>query len=50
MKLQTQPAPRRAPTDLPLDVHVKPETGSDKVAFAFVKFLRFFADKFFAKR
>ena len=50
MKLQTRPAPRKAPIELPLDVHVKPETGSDKLAFAFVKFLRFFADKFFAKR
>lgn len=50
MQLQTQPAPRRAPTELPLDVHVTPQTGSDKVAYAFVRFLRFFADKFFAKR
>jgi len=50
MKLQTRPAPRKAPTDLPLDVHVKPVTGSDKLAFAFVRFLRFFADRFFAKR
>lgn len=50
MKLQTRPAPRKAPTDLPLDVHVKPKTVSDKVAYAFVRFLRFFADRFFAKR
>ncbi len=50
MELKTQPAPRKAPTDLPLNVHVKPKTVSDKVAYAFVRFLRFFADKFFAKR
>ena len=50
MELKTQPGPRTAPIDLPLDVHVKPKTGSDKVAYAFVRFLRFFADKFFAKR
>ncbi len=50
MKLQTQIEPRPVRDDLPLDVHVKPKTVSDKVAFAFVRFLRFFADKFFAKR
>ena len=33
-----------------LDVHVKPKTISDKVAFGFVKMLRFVADTFFAKR
>lgn len=33
-----------------LDVHVKPITMSDRVAYGFVRFLRFFADKFFAKR
>ncbi|MEM7780697.1 MAG: alternative oxidase [Pseudomonadota bacterium] len=30
--------------------HVPPVTTSDKIAFAFVKMLRFFADSFFAKR
>lgn len=30
--------------------HFKPATFSDRVAFAFVKLLRFFADTFFAKR
>jgi len=50
MKLQTKPVPRKVRTDLKMDVHIKPVTGSDKTAFAFVKFLRFFADKFFAKR
>jgi len=33
-----------------LDVHVKPEGLSDQFAFAFVKFLRFFADLFFRKQ
>ena len=42
--------PRQLHTDFELDVHVKPETLSDKVAFRFVKLLRFIADKFFAKR
>lgn len=33
-----------------LTIHRSPETLSDRVAFAFVKLLRFFADLFFAKR
>ena len=33
-----------------LDYHFKPENVSDKIAFAFTKFLRFIADFFFAKR
>ena len=33
-----------------LDYHFKPENVSDKIAFAFTKFLRFVADFFFAKR
>lgn len=33
-----------------LKVHHKPKGMSDRVAYSFVKFLRFFADKFFAKR
>jgi len=33
-----------------LDRRIKPVTVSDKIAYAFVKFLRFIADKFFAKR
>lgn len=33
-----------------LDIHHKAEGASDHFAFAFVKFLRFFADTFFAKR
>ena len=34
----------------PIDVHVAPKTISDKIAYGFVKVLRFIADKFFAKR
>lgn len=34
----------------PIDVHFAPQGLSDKVAYAFVKALRFVADKFFAKR
>jgi len=33
-----------------LDVHVKPKSLSDRIAYSFVKMLRFFADTFFAKR
>jgi len=33
-----------------INTHVVPKTMSDKIAFTFVKFLRFFADTFFAKR
>lgn len=45
-----KPAPRTVNTDFDLDVHVTPKTMSDKIAYGFVRFLRFFADKFFAKR
>jgi ubiquinol oxidase len=33
-----------------IDSHIEPESASDKVAYAFVKALRFVADTFFAKR
>jgi len=33
-----------------LNKHIRPKTMSDRVAFGFVKVLRFIADKFFAKR
>lgn len=33
-----------------LDYHLKPRTLGDRIAFSFVKLLRFFADTFFAKR
>ncbi|MFL0671030.1 MAG: alternative oxidase [Erythrobacter sp.] len=46
----TRPLVRQVNLDIALDTHVAPQGTSDKVAFAFVKLLRFFADKFFAKR
>ena len=50
MNIHAAPQPRIVDYDRSLDRHVKPKTISDKIAFAFVRFLRFFADKFFAKR
>ncbi|WP_371397669.1 alternative oxidase [Fretibacter rubidus] len=44
------PSPRDVRHDLDIDSHVAPVTFSDKIAYAFVKALRFVADKFFAKR
>jgi len=44
------PQPRHINPEISLDVHVIPKTLSDKIAFSFVRFLRFFADAFFAKR
>ena len=49
-KPNPRPEPRQVDYDIALDSHVTPTTKSDKVAFSFVRFLRFFADKFFAKR
>jgi ubiquinol oxidase len=46
----TRPLVRQVNLDVELETHVAPQGASDKVAFAFVKLLRFFADKFFAKR
>ncbi len=46
----TAPQVREVDLDAELDTHIAPVTTSDKIAFAFVKMLRFFADKFFAKR
>ena len=45
-----RPAPRHVDYDRALDIHISPKTLSDKIAYGFVRFLRFFADKFFAKR
>ena len=45
-----RPAPRHVDYDRALDIHIKPKSLSDKIAYGFVRFLRFFADKFFAKR
>ncbi len=46
----TRPLVRQVNLKVALDTHIVPQSASDKVAFAFVKLLRFFADKFFAKR
>ncbi len=48
--IDTQTMVRQVRSDIELDVHVAPQSRSDKIAFAFVKLLRFFADRFFAKR
>lgn len=45
-----RPLVRQVNPDIDLTAHVAPVTLSDKVAFRFVKLLRFFADTFFAKR
>lgn len=42
--------PHATNLDIKIDSHFKPQTISDKIAYAFVKLLRFFADLFFAKR
>lgn len=41
---------RQIKPDIAIDSHFAPQSRSDRVAFAFVKLLRFFADRFFAKR
>lgn len=48
--LNPAPLVRQVNPDIDLDTHVAPVTVSDKIAFSFVKLLRFFADKFFATR
>ncbi|MBV7266511.1 alternative oxidase [Erythrobacter ani] len=45
-----RPLVRQVNFDADIAVHVAPESMSDRVAFAFVKTLRFFADTFFAQR
>lgn len=45
-----RPLVRQVNYEAVIDSHVIPQTLSDKIAFAFVKLLRFFADTFFAKR
>ena len=49
-QFDTRPLVRQVNIDADLAVHVPPQSTSDRVAFAFVKMLRFFADSFFAKR
>jgi len=48
--IDTQPMVRQVNYDADLTAHVEPKGMSDKIAFSFVKLLRFFADAFFAKR
>ncbi len=48
--IDPRPLVRQINTAAVIDSHHKPQTMSDKIAFAFVKLLRFFADTFFAKR
>ncbi len=48
--LATNIKPREIDHNRAIDIHISPVTMSDKVAYSFVRFLRFFADKFFAKR
>jgi len=50
MTLNTQIPPRTVDLDRPLETHIPPKTISDRIAFLFVKMLRFFADKFFSRR
>jgi ubiquinol oxidase len=45
-----KPLVRHCNPDISLDVHVAPQGASDRIAFAFVKLLRFFADRFFSQR
>ncbi|MEL6486910.1 MAG: alternative oxidase [Pseudomonadota bacterium] len=48
--IDTRPLVRQVNSDAVIDSHVPPQNASDKVAFAFVKALRFVADTFFASR
>ena len=50
MQAHLKPTPRVVDYNIALDSHITPKTRSDKIAYGFVRFLRFFADKFFAKR
>lgn len=45
-----KPLIRQVNPDVMIESHIAPQSASDRVAFAFVKLLRFFADRFFAKR
>ena len=48
--IDPRPMVRQVNRDAELESHVAPVTHSDRIAFRFVKLLRFFADTFFAKR
>jgi len=47
MQAHLKPTPRVVDYNIALDSHITPKTTSDKIAYGFVRFLRFFADKFF---
>ena len=49
-QFDTRPLVRQVNFDADLAVHVAPKSLSDRIAYAFVKLLRFFADTFFARR
>ncbi|MFT6332155.1 MAG: ubiquinol oxidase [Lentimonas sp.] len=49
-RISTPISPRKTNLDIKINVHLKPKTISDKIAYGFVKMLRFFADLFFSKR
>ncbi|MEH6649095.1 MAG: alternative oxidase [Motiliproteus sp.] len=49
-KLSTPTPKHYTNMDVDIDIHIKPKTISDRIAYGFVKTLRFFADTFFAKR
>ncbi len=46
----SNPPVRTVDMDVDLTAHLPPQSVSDRIAFAFVKLLRFFADRLFAKR
>ena len=48
--IDTRPTVRWVNHDAVIDSHIAPQSVSDRVAFAFVKLLRFCADTFFAHR
>lgn len=49
-KLSTPTPKHYTNMDVDIDIHIEPKTTSDRIAYGFVKTLRFFADTFFAKR
>ena len=48
--IDPRPMVRQFNPDIAINSHVLPQNASDKIAFAFVKLLRFFADTFFSSR
>ncbi len=48
--ISTSTPSHKANMNIKLNVHIKPKTLSDKIAYSFVKTLRFIADLFFSKR